>query len=593
MTSSSGSSGSTGSTGSTDPLPDTRMLTALVQLRGALQAAALPLDVPGVQEARTRRTQMVDQLEDYAIPRQMSAEAPLLVVVGGSTGAGKSTLVNSLVGHRVTASGVLRPTTRSPVLVHHPDDAPWFGQDRLLPDLTRVAQSTDDPAALQLVASEAVPLGIAILDAPDVDSVEERNRTLAGQLLAAADLWLFVTSAARYSDQVPWQHLKQAAERGTAVAVILDRTPADAVPTVAAHLARMLASRGLKDSPLFTVAEAPIGEGGLLDPAAVADIRGWLVSLAGDAEARAAVVRQTLDGTIRTLAHRSHAVADAAEAQQRAFGDLRADVDAAYDAAAERMLADVRDGSLVRGEVLARWQELVGTGELLRSLDQRVGRLRDRVVNAVKGTPQTADRVALAVEAGAESLALEHAEAAAGAARDAWAATPAGSALLDDHGALGRAGTDVPRRAEQAVREWQQEVVSLIREETSDKRANATMLTFGATGLATAASVLAMVREAPADSPASASAAPGRALLEAVIGPDGARRVVDRAATSLDRRLGTVLADDRRRWLDVLGHLELSADAAEDLREAARRVDDRRFEQARAGAGTSRTAANP
>ena len=76
---------------------------------------------------------MVDQLEDYVIPRLMTLDAPLLAVVGGSTGAGKSTLVNSLVGTRVTTPGVLRPTTRSPVLVHHPDDAQWFGQDGCCP----------------------------------------------------------------------------------------------------------------------------------------------------------------------------------------------------------------------------------------------------------------------------------------------------------------------------------------------------------------------------------------------------------------------------------------------------------------------------
>ncbi len=196
----------------------TRMLTALVRLRGALQDAQLPLELPGVEAHRAVRGRVIDQLEDYAIPRQMSVDAPMLVVVGGSTGAGKSTLVNSLVGRRVTASGLLRPTTRSPVLVHHPDDVQWFRQERLLPDLVRVDHGTDDPHALQLVASDTVPEGIAILDAPDVDSVEEHNRDLAAQLLAAADLWLFVTSAARYSDQVPWQHLRQAAERAAAVA---------------------------------------------------------------------------------------------------------------------------------------------------------------------------------------------------------------------------------------------------------------------------------------------------------------------------------------------------------------------------------------
>src|SRR5262245_12585322 len=141
---------------------DTQMLTALVRMRGALQGAQLPLALNGVEKARAARQRMIDQLEDYVIPRQMTIEAPLLAIVGGSTGAGKSTLVNSLVGHRVTASGLLRPTTRSPVLVHHPDDAQWFGQDRLLPDLKRVDHSTDDPEALQLVAAESVPAGLAI-----------------------------------------------------------------------------------------------------------------------------------------------------------------------------------------------------------------------------------------------------------------------------------------------------------------------------------------------------------------------------------------------------------------------------------------------
>ena len=42
---------------------------------------------------------------------------------------------------------MLRPTTRSPVLVHNPDDAEWFGQDRLLPDLERVEPLDQRPRA--------------------------------------------------------------------------------------------------------------------------------------------------------------------------------------------------------------------------------------------------------------------------------------------------------------------------------------------------------------------------------------------------------------------------------------------------------------
>src|SRR5262245_66693285 len=126
------------------PVQSTAMLTALIQLRGALQSTRLPLDMPGIEEQRAAKGEMVDQLEDYVIPRLMTIDAPLLTVVGGSTGAGKSTLVNSLVGSQVTVPGVLRPTTRSPVLVHNPADGHWFGQDRILPDLERVHHSTVD-----------------------------------------------------------------------------------------------------------------------------------------------------------------------------------------------------------------------------------------------------------------------------------------------------------------------------------------------------------------------------------------------------------------------------------------------------------------
>ena len=284
-----------------------QLITALAQLHDALQDLRLPLELPGAEEQRASQTEMVDQLEDYVIPRVLSGDAPLLAVVGGSTGAGKSTLVNSLVGRRVTEHGVLRPTTRSPVLVHNPADAAWFWDKQVLPDLERVDRATTDPAALQLVASDTVPAGLAILDAPDIDSVEEQNRTLAAQLLAAADLWLFVTSAARYADQVPWDFLRRAAERSAAVAIVLDRTPPDAVETVSTHLARMLASRGLKDSPLFTVLETEVSDEGLLPASAVAEIKGWLDALAADAGARGMVVRQTLEGAIRTLTRRTHA----------------------------------------------------------------------------------------------------------------------------------------------------------------------------------------------------------------------------------------------------------------------------------------------
>ena len=559
-----------------------RMLSTLTTLREALEGVRLPLEVPAVAESRARRSEMVDQLEDYVLPRLVQIDAPLLTVVGGSTGAGKSTLVNSLVGERVSEPGVLRPTTRSPVLVHHPADLEWFQGTRILPELERTTRATPDPGALQLVASTAIPQGLALLDAPDIDSVEERNRSLAAQLLAAADLWLFVTSAARYADQVPWDFLRQAAERSAAVAIVLDRTAPEAVEEVSAHLARMLTQRGLKDSPLFTVAEAPLDDDGLLPPASVADIRGWLAELGEDAEARNGVVRQTLDGAVRALARRTFDLADATQEQVDAEARLRRDVDAAYDQALSDIDKGSADGTLLRGEVLARWQDFVGTGELLRNLESKVGWLRDRVTNAVKGKPQQADRVTVAVESGLQTLLIENAEAAAERADGSWRSTAAGTQVLETADTdLSRASRDFRERSERMVRDWQSAVLDLVRSEGADKRKTARFLSFGFNGLSVALMVVVFASTGGLTGAevgiAGGSAVIGQKLLEAVFGDDAVRRLATAARRDLQTRTDGLMERERRRFLERLDALELPAATPAQLRSLARTVDDLRL----------------
>ena len=560
----------------------TQMLTTLTHLREALKAARLPLEIPGAAESRAHRAEMVDQLEDYVLPRLVQIDAPLLTVVGGSTGAGKSTLVNSLVGERVSEPGVLRPTTRSPVLVHHPDDAPWFDQQRILPDLERTTRATADPGALQLVASAAMPQGLALLDAPDIDSVVERNRSLAAQLLAAADLWLFVTSAARYADQVPWGFLKQAAERSAAVAIVLDRTPPGAVSEVSGHLARMLTSRGLKDSPLFTVAEESLDERGLLPDSAVEDIRGWLHELGADAEARNGVVRQTLDGAVRSIGRRTYDLADACQAQVDMRTRLKRDVDASYDHAVTEIDKGSADGTLLRGEVLARWQDFVGTGEFLRSLESKVSWLRDRITNAVKGKPQQAERVTVAVESGLQTLLIEHAEAAAERADASWRSVVAGAQILETSRVdLARASRDFRVRAERMVRDWQAGVLDMVRTEGGDKRTTARFLAYGVNGLSVALMVVVFASTGGVTGAevgiAGGSAVVGQKLLEAVFGDQAVRRLALNARKDLATRVDVLMERERQRYLDLLDGLELSADTGEQLRALARRVDDLRF----------------
>ena len=70
----------------------------------------------------------------------------------------------------------------------------------------------------------------------------------------------------------------------------------------------------------------------------------------------------------------------------------------------------------------------------------------------------------MAVESGLEMLILEHAEAAAERAEASWRQLAAGQGLLADAGAeLGRASRELRRNAERSVREWQSDVLDMVR----------------------------------------------------------------------------------------------------------------------------------
>lgn len=568
------------------------LVESLEILRGRLAAARLPLDLPGAAAAREDLDLAVHQLDDYLLPRLRSHAAPLLVVVGGSTGAGKSTLVNSLLGEHVSAPGVLRPTTRAPVLVHHPLDERWFSTDRVLPGLARVSEHAprgdvspggtaivappDPTRTLRLVASDALPQGLALVDAPDVDSVETANRELAAQLLAAADLWLFVTTAARYADAVPWDLLHRAAERRAQVAIVLDRVDPGA-EAVADDLRRMMDENGLDAAPLFAVGESELVDG-FLPEASVAEVASWLSALGADDDARDRVATATRDGVVDDLVRRAVLVAGAADAQATSDARLRAVVGRAYDEAAVTVDAATSDGALLRGEVLARWQDFVGTSELFRSVEQGVGRVRDAVAAFFRGRPAQAPQVEQAIAHGLEAVVLDATDAAAERAYGGWRADPAGTALLEGLD-LSRSSAGVRARVAEEIRGWQSDVLDLVREQGAGKRGAARALSFGINGLGLSLMVVVFASTGGLTGAevgiAGGTAILAQKLLEAVFGDDAVRRLTRTARERLGERVNAVLDDEARRYtaqLDALGTADADA-TARSVREAARAVE--------------------
>ena len=552
--------------------------SALLQLRAAVAPVQLPLPLPDAPEQRQAAREIVSQLDDYVLPRLATIDAPLLAVVGGSTGAGKSTLVNSLVGRRVSAPGVIRPTTRAPVLVHHSGDAEWFTDDRILPGLARSTGAPGDARSLQLVTDDSIPPGLAILDAPDIDSVVTENRKLAAQLLAAADLWLFVTSAARYADAVPWDYLKSAAERSAAVAVVLDRVPPRAMSEVPPHLGQMMSERGLGSSPLFAVPETVVNEEGLLPAAAIQPIRGWLAQLAHDQASRAEVVHQTLDGAIGALALRAPRLARAVDDQLETIEQLRAEVDQSYREAVRTIRVQTQDGTLLRGEVLARWHEFVGTGEFFRALEQKVSWLRDRLVAAIKGEPPGAGNLKVAVESGLEALIRQEGDAAAERAEASWQANAAGRDLIGRTGAdLTRSTPEFARATARAIRDWQGAVLDLVADEGMSRRAKARFFALGVNGIGVALMIVVFAHTGGLVGAevgvAGGTAVLAQRVLEAVFGDQAVRRLAETAKTELDTRVEALLAGELLRYHALLDDLSVDASQASALREAVRAVE--------------------
>ena len=527
----------------------------LVRLRDQLSHVRLNLPLPVAPQTKQWTLRALNQLDDYIMPRLRSIEAPLLAVVGGSTGAGKSTLVNSLLGRPVSTVGVIRPTTKTPVLVHHPADLHWFNDDRILPELARSSEPSDSSRRLQLVESAAIPEGLAILDAPDIDSVDLDNRHLAAQLLSAADLWLFVTSAARYADAVPWDYLIQAGGRHATVAVVIDRVPPVAMSVVPEHLAEMMTERGLGDSPLFAVPETVVDSQGLLPWAAVRPIRSWLDYLASNQITRARVVMNTLNGAIAAIEAGSEIVAEQIGEQNRAIARLEADARAIFDETKTSVRSQSCDGSLLRGEVMARWQDFVGTGEVMRSVESGIGRFRDRVTRMFTGGADKAVDVRVAVKSSIETLLINAGQAACERVENSWSAGPAGRYVIEWSGAdVGAVSVDFPAEVAEAIRGWQDDVMAVVEQEGAGRRTKARLAALGVNAAGVSLMLVAFAHTAGVTGAelgiASGTAVVAQKVLELIFGDDQIRRLATVAEEILGSRMDAVLDAQLDRLLE-------------------------------------------
>ncbi|MEU5537468.1 dynamin family protein [Streptomyces sp. NPDC020362] len=516
-----------------------QLLDTLSALRDRVAAARFPLPLVGAPRARANRDELLAQLDDYLVPRLRDPDAPLLAVVGGSTGAGKSTLVNSLVGRRVSEAGVLRPTTRTPVLVCHPDDHHWFSGMRVLPDLTRVwvpdqeggdelLVPGENPArVLRLETADTLPRGIALLDAPDIDSLAADNRVLAAELICAADVWVMVTTAARYADAIPWHLLRTAKEYDATLVSVLDRVPHQVVSEVSRQYGALLTKAGLGDVPRFTVPELPESAwgGGLLPASAVAALRTWLVHHAQDAGARQQVMARTAYGLLDSLKSRVPELAGAAAAQYAAALRLTAAIDSAYDTEDARVRSRLQSGAVLAGDALKRWRAF--------PLDCTAGELLDALVESLA------------------ALLLCSVTAADERVEEVWRREPAADA--PELAGRDPSMASAEHRIGLATRRWRRELEEYAEDEVRELERN---------GAPDSEAVAALVATVLLGGRRARNAGEGLAQR---IGPHGALRIRDRAGRLLTEHVDRVMHRERERRLAPLDALGVHADPQTEL----------------------------
>ena len=569
-------------------------IVSLERLRASLDDAGLRLPLEGAFEQAQAAASAVRQIDDYIKPRLTDLDAPLLAVVGGSTGSGKSTIVNALIGTPTTRVGVIRPTTRQPILVHAPGDAGWFATDRILPGLARVrgtisspgthsSSAGDTPAVsrineLMVLAHEKVPASLAIIDAPDIDSVADENRALAAQLLAAADLWLFVTTANRYADAVPWRLLDDAASRSVTVAVVLNRVPPGAVDDVLPDLTAMLTARGLADSPVFVIEEQALDSLGMLPSSAVAEPLNWLTTIAGDRAERNRIAARTLAGAVADLDTRVARIANARAEQLDWVRSAESIAEDEYHTAMDAIDEATRDGALLRGEVLARWQDFVGTSDFFRRIESWFSRTVDSVAAWASGKPSPVVDVETQIESGLHAVIVDQGGRAAAATWESLRRSAAGRAVTDQHPTLGTESAGFTDAASAMIREWQGALLKLVSDNAGNKRVRARLFSLGLNVSTVALMIVVFASTGGLTGGelviAGGSAVLGQKLLETIFGEDNVRRLAAEARLDLQAKVRTLFDAERARVSTALDFARFGSSPETLTRESRALLDD-------------------
>jgi hypothetical protein len=328
---------------------------------------------------------------------------------------------------------------------------------------------------------------------------------------------------------------------------------------------------------------------GLLPDEVVAPTRRWLASLAADTQRRQLVVVRTLDGAITALLRSAEQVADAALGQVDALRGLEADASSAYRDAVTAVAAQSGDGTLLRGEVLSRWHDYVGTSAFVKRIDQGVAWARDRLGSLLRQSGDDEQQTQENAQASLVALVVDYGGAAAERAGQAWRANPVGRDLMAAHPELASASPGFGDAVARMLRSWQNDVLELVAEEGRGKRQGARIAATGV-NVVGAALMLVIFANTGGVTGAELGVAGGttvvaQKLLESIFGDEAVRRLAKTAKVALDNRVQALFAAELARFTEMTARLQVSDTLADELTGAIEDARTARLEQPVLGSG--------
>jgi len=522
------------------------VIAALADRRAALVRED---DPPGAKE---RARQLRDHVRAYVIPRARALESPLLVVLLGPTGAGKSTLMNTLARATVSRTGVLRPTTREAVLLATDADAAV---------LRRGALAGIDAGQIVRAPAATAATGVAIVDAPDLDSVERANRVIADALVEAADLGIFVTSAVRYADKVPFDVVQRIAARGLPVLIVVNRMPADGSDqrVVLDDLRRVLkdtALRGIDDAQvqIAAIAEGRVDPSGEhLEADAAAPVLQRVDELARDRERRLALARRALEGALAGLDPLLSAVAADVERAAAEGEALRAITAKSYDAELSALFEELRGGTFLRTEVLRHWESYVKADQITRFFSRGLGRIRGTIITAIRGMPEApVGVVEKEVTSDVVAVAVARATEAARRVASEWSSRAGPADQLARDPSLWSASPELAVRIRPRLHDWVASIATDVQARGAGKRDLAFGVSLGVNALAIAAMVGVFAHTAGVTGTelgiVAATGFLNQKLLQAIFGEAAMREMIAGARERLEALLGDEFLKERGRY---------------------------------------------